>query len=390
MRLRRGWGVAGASIHLSKRPPVIRWLATSITDFFNTAVETLKPHLSPLITLGSLSFAIYKWVLYRDSVLFLRLKDLVAKTISTLMIGRSDLLALVCRPAPGQTTTAPLFIEDNLRSLMERRYWWRILSRRDPVTRVDKQLSKSLTQIDKQLEWTELRLKLFREQRATVHLIKGAIASARSERANNAQGWWKTNNAALAHFRDALGVPGNERDLDALEYKAHQLRKLGHLEGAKTCYEEIETCATSMESSRRKDLLLSRALRYQAEICRLQNPPALGVANNLFTAALNVLAPHTPLVDRELLEQAEINELQGCVRFGLNFNNVADQSLSDAQSDYQRILDTFEEAHRHRMKRIMRWIKRLFRDDGTEEILKSAAAGVARVTAARQDGSCKI
>src|SRR5207302_223482 len=156
-------------------------------------------------------------------------------------------------------------------SLIERRYWWRILNR-DPVTRVDKQLARSLTRIDQQLEWTELRLKLIREQRATVHLVKGAIASARSQRATSAQGWWKTNNDALAHFRDALGVPGNEADVDALEYKAHQLRKLGHLDGARTCYEEVAECAAAdQEPSKRRDFVLARARRYQAEICRLQD-----------------------------------------------------------------------------------------------------------------------
>jgi hypothetical protein len=88
-------------VKASEVAPFIRWLAASITDLFNAVIEALKPHLSSLITLGSLSFAIYKWLRYRDSVLFLRLRDLVAKTIRGLRVARSDLLALVCRPAPG-------------------------------------------------------------------------------------------------------------------------------------------------------------------------------------------------------------------------------------------------------------------------------------------------
>ena len=74
--------------------------------------------------------------------------------------------------------------------------------------------------------------------------------------------------------------------------------------------------------------VLARAKRYQAEICRLQNQQ-LGVANTLCSDALAAIAPHAPLTSRDLLEEAEINELQGCDRFGLNFNNAADQSLSD-------------------------------------------------------------
>jgi len=83
-----------------------------------------------------------------------------------------------------------------------------------------------------------------------------------------------------------------------------------------------------LEPSKRKGILFARALRYQAEIHRLYNPPALGVANSLLTAALDELAPYAPLEDRDLLDQAEINELQGCIRFGLNFNNAARVSLS--------------------------------------------------------------
>src|SRR5215471_19112804 len=63
---------------------------------------------------------------------------------------------------------------------------------------------------------------------------KGAIASARSERARTAQHWWTRNNEALTHFRDALAVPGNNKDLGALEYKAHQLRKLAQGRKART------------------------------------------------------------------------------------------------------------------------------------------------------------
>jgi len=143
------------------------------------------------------------------------------------------------------------------------------------------------------------------------------------------------------------------------------------------------------EPSKRRDFVLARAKRYQAEICRLQNQQ-LGVANTLCSDALAAIAPHAPLTSRDLLEEAEINELQGCVRFGLNFNNAADQSLSDAQSCYQRITDAFEEEHRHRTKRVIRWFKRLFVDDGSEEILRRAGEGAERVAAARQNGVCGV
>jgi hypothetical protein len=370
--------------------PIFQSLTEALTNFYNAAIEALKPHLHSLIALGSLSFAIWKWVRYREGALFRRLKELVAKTISGLRLGRADLTAIVCRPAPGQSPTAPLFIEEALRSVLLRRYWWRVLSSRDPITSADRRLDRTLKEIDNQLQWTEMRLELYREQRATVHLVKGAIASARSDRANTAQGWWRTNNEALTHFRDALGVIGNDKDIDALEYKAHQLRKLGHLEGALAAYEELERCLGNIEDAKRKSTRLARARRYQAEIHRLQVPPSLRIANGLLSSALGALAPFAPLVDRDLLEQAEINELQGCVRFGLNFNNRARESLSDAQGDYQRLLDAFEEDKGHRMRRALRWLRSFFHNDGREEIRKAAEVGLARVTSALQTGVCKI
>jgi hypothetical protein len=158
--------------------PFIRATAQYITDIFNGAVEALKPHLSALIALSSFSFAVWKWVRYREAALFRRLKELVAQTVGGLRVGRSDLLDIVCRPAPGQVVTAPLFIEDELRQLLLKRHWQLVLGRSDPLTRTDRRLDRVQKKINKQLEWTEMRETVLREQQVTVHLIKGAIASA--------------------------------------------------------------------------------------------------------------------------------------------------------------------------------------------------------------------
>jgi hypothetical protein len=374
-------------IKLLEWSPALQDAASFVTELFNAIIDAIKPHLQSLIALGSLSFAIWKWVRYREGALFSRLKDQVADTVSGLRVGRTNLLGIVCRPTPGQSPSAPLFIEDDIRRVLLRRSWWRVLNR-DPMTSTDRRLTRVLREIDKQLAWTEMRLALFREQRATVHLIRGAIASARSERAGTAKGWWKTNNEALAHFRDALGVPGCDKDIGALEYKAHQLRKLGHLEGALVSYGELENAVSALEPSIEKAVLLARALRYRAEINQLQAPPSLGVANRLLSLALDALAPYAPLVERDLLDQAEMHELQGCVRFGLNFNDAARESLSAAQGDYQRIIDSFEE-RQHRVRRALHWLRSVFRDDGSSEIRRAAELGLERVTSALEDGECK-
>ena len=92
------------------------------------------------------------------------------------------------RPKPAPVLpSVKAFIGERV-SPADGRYWWRVLSSRDPITSADRRLDRTLKEIDTQLQWTEMRLELYREQRATVHLVKGAIASARSDRANTAQG----------------------------------------------------------------------------------------------------------------------------------------------------------------------------------------------------------
>ena len=96
-------------------------------------------------------------------------------------------------------------------------------------------------------------------------------------------------------------------------------------------------------------------------------------------------------VDRELLEQAEINELQGCVRYGLNFNNAARESLAGAQADYQRVLDSFEQENTAQNETCAALGARLLperweRGDPAE----LQEIGLARATSALQDGVCKL
>src|SRR5262249_46023278 len=185
----------------------------------NQRLRRLSRQVAPMLV-ASLSFAIWKWVRYCEAALFDRLKDRVARTVSGLRVGRTDLLEIVCRPTPGQRANAPLFIENDLRRVLLKNSWRRTLRNQVPLTRTDRRLNRVLREIDEQLAWTEMRLAVFREQRATVHLIKGAIASARSERARTAQHWWTRNNEALTHFRDALAVPGNNKDLGLWSSKA--------------------------------------------------------------------------------------------------------------------------------------------------------------------------
>src|SRR5262245_29247149 len=362
----------------------VRFGAHQVTAVFNAAVDALKPHLQSLIALGSSSFAVWKWWRYREAALFRRLKERVEKEVVDLRVGRADLLDIICRPSPGQVATVPLFAEDRLRTVFFKRHWRWVLSSNDPVTTTDRRLDRALTEIEKQLTWTKMRETYYREQRATVHLIKGAIASARSEKAKSAHNWWRLNHDALAHFRSVLSEPDNENDIEATEYSGHQLRRLAALDNALASYEKMGRLAASIKEKLQRDLVVARAKRYQAEIRRLQK--AYGVSNRLLSSALKDLEAHVPLLGRHLLERGQTNELQGCVRLALKFADAAEDSFKAAEVDYQKLVDHYDPQKQSRLGRTLARLRRIFHDDGTDQLFKEAKDGLDRVQAALQEG----
>jgi hypothetical protein len=366
---------------------VLGFIAEQLTRLFDAVIERLKPHLHSLIALGSLSFGIWKWIKYREAALLGRLKELVEREVVDLRVGRSDLINIVCRPSPGQSATAPLYSDQRLRSLLLRRSW-RSVVYANPMTKVDRQLNRALVDIQKQLDWTGLREAHFREQRATIHLIKGAIASARTESAKTAQRAWSFNKDALAHFRNVLHEQNGGNDIDATEFCGHQLWRLGALDEALVQYQRMEELAEQVDPVKereRRGKTLARAKRYQAEIHHLQG--AHGTANNLLSSALDDdLEPLAPLVNRDLLEQAQTNELQANVRrHGLGFTNAAKESLQSAEADYQRLKEELDPAKQSSLRRAITRAKRLFRDDGVAELRKAAEEGLARVQLALRE-----
>jgi len=361
----------------------VRFAVQQVTDVFNKVIDALRPHLHSLIALGSLSFAIWKWWRYREAALFRRLKEFVEKEVVNLRTGRTDLLDIICRPSPGQVVAAvPLFSEPRLQTVFFKRHWGWVLSSKDPVTRTERRLDRALEKIDKQLAWTKMRETHFREQRATAHLIKGAIASARSERATSAQNWWRLNRDALAQFRSVLSEPDNENDIEAIEYSGHQYWRLAVLDKALDSFEKMGKLAATIKADKlegqlKRDLALARAKRYQAEIRRLQR--AYGVSNRLLSSALKDLEAHVPLLGRHLLEQGYTNELQGHVRLALNFADAAKDSFKAADADYQKLVDHYDPQKQSSLARALRRLQRIFHDDGTEQLLKDAEDGLARV-----------
>ena len=364
---------------------VVTWVADALRTAvyqFNLLVDWIRSQLKELIAIGGFAFAVWKWLRYRDSQLFLRFRELLEKEERRLRHARTDLLEIVCRPTPGQSVNTPLFAEEPLRQVFRKRRWERVLNIFDRQTRTDRKLDRALAAINEQIEWCEKRQHFYREQRSAVHLLKGAMASARSERAGTADKQRQLQEEALAHFNDAIASSGNDQDISAVEYKAHQLRKLGEFELAHQSYEEMEELAEAIDVPTVRSMTLARAKRYQAEMQRILNPAPLG-AYNLLGAAREELAPHAPVDSRYLLEKAEVNEMQACVGLRLGYPHAPLNNLREAEDDYRRLVERLDPFAKGWAARIWLGVRRLFHQDSSAKLHQIAQAGWTRVKLVR-------
>lgn len=315
---------------------IIQWLA----QLFGT-------HLEKLVGLAGFSFGIWRWWYHRERVLHRRLQEYLAEQDRRLDGARSYVLEAIFRPgAKRRFFGDPLFVVQPLRSLLRREGWDSLLGIGRIETAADRSLDTALGRIERRLETATATLTSLRMQRASAFLLKGAVASARAQLARDPVRRADLDDRALVHFRAALGV--SEHDLQAKEYEAHQLRKLGHLTEAAAAYERLEALAEPLTDARRRDLLLAVARRHRAEILqaqaimRNQRDPqetlASGVANTLINNALALRARYGPFRGWDAIEQGELHFLSAYVCHNLSFVQQAPNQLGLAGTAYNSVL----------------------------------------------------
>jgi hypothetical protein len=271
--------------------------------------------------------------------------------------------------------------------VLRQRRWAPVFGFANPAKRADRRLGKALLKLQTQIAWTETRRAALRKQLAAAHLLKGAVASARSAQVRATDSQLQFNRAALAEFNSALAVPDNDKDIDALEHKGHQLRKLNLVDPALEVFQQMEALATALQPSKQRSLYLAGAKKFQAEIHKLNNAASPN-ANNALKAAIAELEPLAPLTGRDLLDKAEIHEMHACVRFAMGAIVQAPLSLAAARSDYETLLASLGPDKPGFVRRIWRWLRRTLRHDGTEEVRELAKAGLKRVKLIEQTGQC--
>jgi hypothetical protein len=296
-------------------------------DWITWITQELRANASTIFGLAGFSFGIWRWWYYRESVLHRRLREYLAEQDRRLYQARSHILDAIFRPGRKREFAYPLFAVKPLRALLRRRRWdslWGV-GRIEKVA--DRNLDSALRFIERRVEVASGMLKSLLAQRASAHLLKGAIASARAAQARGVTERVDLEDKALVQFRLALQVPEHEADAQVKEYEAHQLRRLGHLREAATAYEELEALAAYIRDERTRHLTLARAKRYRAEILQAQvyldwkkgNRDAAGsgvassLINNQEAGALALRTPFGPFREWDAVEQGEIHYVSAFV-----------------------------------------------------------------------------
>lgn len=359
-------------------------LGTKASGFIGAIALFVEHNAQAIFGAGGLAFGIWRWWRYREQILHRRLEEYLEESDARLKHGQQYVLDALQRPGPGQPFKLPLFASEALRSVLRERRWDHSQSAIQVASSADWQLSQAIEKIERQLRTADDNVTSLRQQFATAHILRGAIAASVARRIpSNAN---QDNNFALTEFRTVLQIPGHEADLTAKEFEAHQLRKLGHLNEALASYQEMERMASAVEDRRRQSILISRAKRYQAEMlqaCSTQlsdsgeivlrgngNAYAL-ISKTQVRSALDLRKEFAPFQNWDAIEQGDINYVAALISSNLGFNLVEAQHLDDAETAYSSALGEMPQ-------------RRFWHRGASRRIHTTAMSGLAMVEKARR------
>ena len=108
---------------------------------------------------------------------------------------------------------------------------------------------------------------------------------------------------------------------------------------------------------------------------------------------------HTQLLEgRDLLERAHFHEIHGCVRVRLAIavgaqnpaGGVAEESITTARVDYNELIGQLDPRNRGWLTRILRWLLRSDRRDGSAKLRRLARAGLGRLQRIEHGEGCPV
>ena len=359
-------------------------LGVTANGIIGTIGELLTAHGEKLIGIGGFVFGIWRWFKYREQILHKRLQEYLRESDKRLINGQNYVLEAMRRPGPGQLFQDPLFIGLALRSVLRERNWDRSPIAATVERSADLQLADARTSIERRIEAADATIASLRQQLATTHILRGAVAASSAKRVPSRA--IERNNAALSFFRSVLQIPGQQQNLLAKEFEAHQLRKLGFSTQALRAYSELEALASSISDERKQLLTIARAKRYRAETLQWQASTLSEAGKRIFSgtasantlmspqvgeSALRIRSQFAPFQNWDLLEQGDMQFLAAFIARNLTFFPREAESLNDAATSYDGVISGLSE-------------RTLWRPRAEKQLLAMAHAGRERVTQAQQ------
>ena len=347
--------------------------------------QLIQPHLQWIGFIFGAAMAFWRWWDGREAVLYRRANRRLGERGNQIRVACKHALDLILRPSPGEMPTQPLFVAPPLRDVLARDGWRPLLSISDTLTYASGKLHEAHGILAEKYRTLRQQKSFIVEQRFSAFLLEGAIAAARAADARVVPERNRKNNEALKFFEAALNVDSKSSDLLALEFKGLQLVKLNRKPEAQQVLQRIEELlagllagATPLEetTSREYELLRIRNGRYRAE-----------------------LHHETQLLEgRDLLERANFHEIHGCVRVRLAMavgaqnpaGGVAEESITTARVDYNELVGQLDPRNRGWLTRILRWLLRSDRRDGSAKLRALARAGLRRLQSIEQGEGCPV
>jgi tetratricopeptide (TPR) repeat protein len=310
----------------------IGWLSSSndaantVAAWYQNRIDGFAKLLSPLITIASGSYALYKGFYFAETRLHFRLQDYLNREEARLRAARSQLRARIERPGPTRPFETPVFLEEPMQRAVGELGWARIFwSARLPFAELN--LESSIQQIERQLQLWRGHEAHYKRQLSSAHLLKGAISAARASKLRmEGRDDRDENLIALSHFLEALKLDRN--DIEALEYAGHTRVQLHDYDGALEDLDQI----LDLTKKQPKSLARARAYRFKADVFERRGNH--GLAKSALESALDATPP---ILGEDRIEEAQTHEAHGRICEKLGFGGLAPQSYEKAEIVYKSL-----------------------------------------------------
>ena len=331
-----GWAGDGPKVLLTDIWLLLAGFVAVYYDLF----ERIGRVLAPLVAVASGGYAIYQKWHYAGRNLHLRLQEFLEREEKRLRAADEELDKSAKRPGPARPFQSPIFPDRTLASVLRKMGWgtptlttlhW------SRMHRAENEVQRASKELEEQLALWESRKKDYQRRLIQAHLVKGAMAASRAARIKTKGGDDREDNqAALTEFERAMKVDPTQTEPTALEFAAHQRVRLGDYTGAFEDFGELAQWADAAG----KSVVRARALKFQAEIHEWRNEaqPNVHAATRLLNTAIQIFP--TPLAQAEIIEAAELHEVQGRIRSkepNTDWDDAALNSYTNAEGLYHQI-----------------------------------------------------